>query len=73
MGSQPKIERSLLDGSQRIAIANDRHVVWPNGITIDHSNNHIYWVDGRLNTIKMADFDGKDVKVKNQILLFCNS
>ncbi|KAK7077185.1 hypothetical protein SK128_005539 [Halocaridina rubra] len=62
-GSNPKIERAGLDGSDRTPIIGSPHVYWPNGITIDHANNHIYWCDGKLNTIRRANLDGSQIEV----------
>lgn len=62
-GTDPKIERAGLDGSHREAIIRDPHVAWPNGITIDHSTDRLYWCDGRLNTISASRLDGSHVEV----------
>ncbi|XP_064103032.1 low-density lipoprotein receptor-like [Macrobrachium nipponense] len=62
-GSDPKIERAGLDGAGRLPIVREPHVFWPNGITMDHSSNHIYWCDGKLNTISRANLDGSHVEV----------
>ena len=37
-----KIERSDMDGSNRQVLVT-QDVVWPNGLVIDYSVNHIYW------------------------------
>nr|AHL26191.1 lipoprotein receptor 2B [Pandalus japonicus] len=62
-GSEPKIERVGLDGADRTAIIREPHVFWPNGITMDHSNDRIYWCDGKLNTISRANLDGSQIEV----------
>uniref|UniRef100_A0A2P2HWY1 Lipoprotein receptor 2A n=1 Tax=Hirondellea gigas TaxID=1518452 RepID=A0A2P2HWY1_9CRUS len=62
-GNEPKIERAGLDGSHREAIVKHPHVAWPNGITIDHSTDRLYWCDGRLNTISASKLDGSHVEV----------
>ncbi|KAG7175791.1 low-density lipoprotein receptor-like isoform X2 [Homarus americanus] len=62
-GSSPKVERARLDGGDRSAIVTPPHVYWPNGITIDHSSKHIYWCDGKLNTISKSRFDGSQTEV----------
>lgn len=41
-GQQPRIERSDMDGSNRIILVTE-DVVWPNGLTIDYTVDHIYW------------------------------
>ncbi|RXG68624.1 Low-density lipoprotein receptor 1 [Armadillidium vulgare] len=62
-GLDAKIERAMLDGSDRKAIVTEPHVAWPNGITIDPSTDRMYWCDGRLRTISSANLDGSDIKV----------
>lgn len=37
-------------------------VEWPNGITVDHIAERIYWVDARHDYIGSSDFDGKKFK-----------
>lgn len=58
-GAKPKIERAVLDGSDRRTIV-DQKVLWPNGITIDFEDHRIYWVDGKMATISSALYDGSD-------------
>ena len=62
-GKEPKIERSGLDGANRQAIITQPNLAWPNGITIDHSTDKIFWCDGRLNTISSANLDGSQIEV----------
>ena len=58
-GEQPKIERAEMDGSNRgIIIRQDIH--WPNGLTIDYSNEKIYWTDAKLFYIEKANYDGSN-------------
>ncbi|XP_017101897.2 very low-density lipoprotein receptor isoform X3 [Drosophila bipectinata] len=56
-GASPRIERAGMDGSHRTAIIT-YDVKWPNGITLDLVLKRIYWVDGKLNIISSANFDG---------------
>ncbi|XP_037942571.1 very low-density lipoprotein receptor [Teleopsis dalmanni] len=56
-GSSPRIERAGMDGSHRIPII-IYDVKWPNGITLDLVRKRIYWVDGKLNEISSANYDG---------------
>ena len=35
-------------------------IKWPNSLTIDHENKHLYWTDYLKETIEMCDFNGKD-------------
>ena len=46
-GQTPHIARSSLDVLDAIYIVST-NLHWPNGITIDHQSNHLYWIDGRL-------------------------
>ncbi|XP_076273199.1 low-density lipoprotein receptor-related protein 6 [Rhynchophorus ferrugineus] len=56
-----KVERSNLDGSERIQIV--RHNLgWPNGITLDIPNRKIYWCDAKKDRIEFSNMDGEDRK-----------
>ncbi|KAJ8981147.1 hypothetical protein NQ317_013812, partial [Molorchus minor] len=55
----PKVERSNLDGSERIQIVTER-LGWPNGITLDLINFKIYWCDAKADKIEYANMDGTD-------------
>lgn len=46
-----------MDGSHRTTIIS-YDVKWPNGITLDLVLKRIYWVDGKLNIISSANYDG---------------
>lgn len=61
-GSSPKIERSSLSGSRRIAIVTS-NIQWPNGIDLDKGNKRIYWVDARLDKVESVDYNGNNRKV----------
>lgn len=63
-GATPRIERAGMDGSHRTTIVN-YDVKWPNGITLDLVRKRIYWVDGKLNIIASANYDGSE---RRQIL-----
>ncbi|CAG9761873.1 unnamed protein product [Ceutorhynchus assimilis] len=54
-----KVERSNLDGSERIFIVHD-NLGWPNGITLDLKNQKIYWCDAKSDKIEYANMDGTD-------------
>ncbi|XP_037718730.1 very low-density lipoprotein receptor-like isoform X2 [Drosophila subpulchrella] len=56
-GASPRIERAGMDGSHRTAIIS-YDVKWPNGITLDLVQKRLYWVDGKLNSISSANYDG---------------
>ena len=56
-GVQPKIERAAMDGTHRkILISTD--IRWANGLTLDLVKKKIYWVDAKLNTISLCNYDG---------------
>ncbi|CAD5111663.1 DgyrCDS948 [Dimorphilus gyrociliatus] len=59
----PRIERCSMDGSDRIFLTNlkDMGGSWPNGLTIDNTNDRIYWADAHSHSIYTSDMDGKNV------------
>ncbi|CAK8674679.1 unnamed protein product [Clavelina lepadiformis] len=56
-GQTPKIERALLDGSNRTVIASSG-IVHPNGLTIDYSTHELFWADDKTSTIEKMSWDG---------------
>ncbi|XP_060065626.1 low-density lipoprotein receptor-related protein 1-like [Ylistrum balloti] len=59
---QPRIQRSFLNGYKPESIITEE--IWtPNGLTIDHVEEQLYWSDARLDKIERCDFDGKNRKV----------
>ena len=63
-----KIERISMDGdnSTRKAL-HSTNLKWPNGITIDHNTQTLYWVDAGLNKIESSNVDGS-----NRVLITTN-
>ncbi|CAH0386096.1 unnamed protein product [Bemisia tabaci] len=58
-GFKPLIARSGMDGTDFYEfVTTELH--WPNGLTIDHGNRRVYWVDARLGTVETVDFQGRD-------------
>ncbi|XP_066141061.1 low-density lipoprotein receptor-related protein 6 isoform X1 [Euwallacea fornicatus] len=55
----PKIERSNLDGSDRIYVVHE-NLGWPNGITLDLINKKIYWCDAKSDRLEYANMDGTE-------------
>lgn len=53
------VSRANLDGTNVKRLFVKPTVEWPNGITIDHIAERIYWVDARADYIASSDFDGK--------------
>ncbi|XP_012284613.1 sortilin-related receptor [Orussus abietinus] len=58
----PSVSRANLDGTDIKRLFTTPTVEWPNGITIDHIAERIYWVDARGDYIGLSDFDGKGFK-----------
>ncbi|XP_046815781.1 sortilin-related receptor-like isoform X1 [Vespa crabro] len=56
------VSRANLDGTNIKRLFVKPTVEWPNGITIDHIAERIYWVDAREDYIGFSDFDGKGFK-----------
>ncbi|XP_034183961.1 sortilin-related receptor [Osmia lignaria lignaria] len=56
------VSRANLDGTEVKRLFVEPTVDWPNGITIDHISERIYWVDARQDYIGSSDFDGKKFK-----------
>ncbi|XP_064475155.1 prolow-density lipoprotein receptor-related protein 1-like [Ornithodoros turicata] len=58
-GHHPSIQRSYLNGlSVESIITTD--IRMPNGITIDHRLQRLYWSDARLDKIERCNLDGED-------------
>lgn len=55
----PSVNRADLDGGNIKRLFNKPLVEWPNGVTIDHFAERIYWVDAREDYIASADLDGR--------------
>ncbi|XP_046384172.1 sortilin-related receptor-like isoform X2 [Ischnura elegans] len=53
------VSRANLDGSDVRKLFTEPLLEWPNGITIDHIAERIYWVDNLKGYIGSSDLDGK--------------
>lgn len=60
-GPSPKIERSYMDGSERMTLITEG-VHWPNALTIDFAALRLYWADAKHHVIESADLDGTNRK-----------
>ncbi|KAK7069706.1 Low-density lipoprotein receptor-related protein 1B, partial [Halocaridina rubra] len=60
--TEPKLERALMDGTERVPIV-VKKIVYPFGITVDFPNKHVYWVDGYLSHVERVDYDGGNRKM----------
>ncbi|XP_066250185.1 low-density lipoprotein receptor-related protein 2 [Euwallacea similis] len=56
-GENPRIERIGMDGSNRSVIINTK-IYWPNGLTLDTTNNRVYFADSKLDFIDFCNYDG---------------
>jgi hypothetical protein len=61
-GSEPKIERANMDGTDRQVIVRE-NILWPNGLTLDLENNRLFWVDAKLHVIFSSNFEGQERRV----------
>ena len=61
-GKFPRIERAYMNGEKRMDLVNTT-LRWPNGLTIDHVYNKLYWVDAYEDNIEALDLDTFDRKV----------
>lgn len=61
-GHSPRIERSLLDGSERKSIINSE-LGFPTGLAIDFQTKKLFWADALQDKIETSDLDGKNRKV----------
>ncbi|XP_032801941.2 low-density lipoprotein receptor-related protein 2 [Petromyzon marinus] len=52
-----KIERATLGGNFRVPIINSS-LVWPNGLTLDYSENMLYWADAYRQKIERSTLTG---------------
>ena len=55
-GKAAKIERALMDGTQRKTIISGG-LVWPNGLTIDEVQGVLYWADAKEDKIETSDLE----------------
>jgi hypothetical protein len=61
-----KIEKASMDGENRTVII-DTDLVWPNGLTIDHAQQILYWTDNSRRRIERSDIDGSNRRtISNQ-------
>lgn len=56
-GQAPKIERALLDGTNRTVLASES-LASPHGLTIDYTNDFLYWTDDVLDMFSRMATDG---------------
>ena len=59
---RPHIGRANMDGTELKTFFQKPLVQWPNGITVDHIANRVYWVDAHKDFIASCDIYGRDFK-----------
>lgn len=57
-GRRSGIQTAAMDGSNRRTIAQGLNVKGPVGITLDYTEDKVYWVDEYLRTMWKMDLDG---------------
>ena len=57
-GSDAKIEKANMDGSNRAKILDSTVLRWPNGLAIDYDTSRLYWTDAKMDHIMSSNFDG---------------
>ena len=61
-GMNPSIQRASMDGTSIINL-HTTGLVWPNGLTIDHASQTLYWADASLDRIETSNADGSGRRV----------
>ena len=61
-GAVAKIESASMDGRNRRVIHNT-DLIWPNGLTLDHSQQILYWNDASLDKIESSRVDGSNRRI----------
>ncbi|XP_063218358.1 prolow-density lipoprotein receptor-related protein 1 [Bacillus rossius redtenbacheri] len=57
--SMAMLERSLMDGTNRTVLVNQK-IVYPYGVAVDFPAQHVYWVDTYLDCIERVNYDGSN-------------
>lgn len=64
---RPSVMRSTLAGkNMRIIISSD--ILTPNGLTVDHKAEKLYFSDGSLGKIERCDYDGSSRYVSIKVM-----
>ncbi|XP_042171133.1 low-density lipoprotein receptor-related protein 2-like isoform X1 [Oncorhynchus tshawytscha] len=62
VGSNPQIERSGMDGSERKVVLT-RGLSWPVSLSVDTLTDRIYWADEKLQCIGSVSLEGHNVRL----------
>lgn len=61
-GQNPKIERALLDGSNRTILVSSG-IITPRGLALDWQTGYVYWVDDSLDMIARVSPQGGETEI----------
>ena len=61
-GQNPKIERALLDGTNRTVLVSSG-IITPRGLALDYQTGYVYWVDDSLDMIARVNPQGGETEV----------
>ncbi|KAE8285591.1 Pro-epidermal growth factor [Larimichthys crocea] len=62
IGSHPAVESASLKGKDRVVIAST-NLVSPSGLTVDFTDDRLFWCDQRRGLVETAALDGSDRQV----------
>ncbi|CAO4364405.1 unnamed protein product [Caenorhabditis nigoni] len=62
LGKDARIERSGMDGQNRVIIIQGSLVIWPNTLALDYVDKRVYWADAKIKLIFSCDYWGKDIR-----------
>lgn len=68
VGAQPVVESGSLEGKSRVIVAST-NLVAPSGLTIDFTEDRLFWCDLRRGVVETASLDGshRQVLLDNQV------
>ncbi|KTG33419.1 hypothetical protein cypCar_00008937 [Cyprinus carpio] len=58
-GEHAKLERSSMDGSDRVVLINN-NLGWPNGLAVDRAGSQLLWADAHTERIEASDLNGSN-------------
>ena len=64
-----RIEKASMDGMGRIVL-HSSGLIWPNGITLDHSTQVLYWIDGHHDKIESSNTDGSNCIIIANVYIY---
>lgn len=62
IGSQPLVESASLEGKDRVVIVST-NLASPSGLTIDFTEDRLFWCDQRRGLVETAALDGSDRRI----------